>query len=461
MNSHKEQASFRDPNGFIFSSENEIYRQINQAGKEDFEMFESSGLYKSLLSKELIIEHHETSLACPEPEKGWKVIRPTKLDFVSYPYEWSFSQLKDAALATLEIQKTAFAHKMCLRDASAYNIQFYKGKPLLIDSLSFASYKEGSPWVPYRQFCQHFLAPLALMSYRDQRLSQLLKVYIDGLPLDLTSKLLPFRSNFNLGILMHIILHSRSQSYYADSTETEDRKANQMSKISLMGLIDSLESGINSLKPLISKTQWGDYYSATNYSSAAELSKMQTVEKFIDEIKPNNLWDLGANTGHYSRLATKKKIPVLAFDIDVNAVEINYLESRKKDDIYMSPLLLDLANPSPAIGWENFERRSFMQRGPADCIMALALIHHLVIANNVPMQALADFFAKMCSSLIIEFVPKSDSQVKRLLATREDIFSDYRQDSFEECFTRNFDIVLSEPVKDSERTLYLMKKKNL
>ena len=211
-----------------------------------------------------------------ESDAAFKIIQPERVPFISYPYEWSFSQLKDAALATLSIQKRALKLDMSLKDASAYNIQFVRGKATLIDTLSFEIYKEGEPWVAYRQFCQHFLAPLALMAYRDVRLSQLLRVYIDGVPLDLASELLPAKTRFNFGLLTHIHIHAGAQKKYSDKV-VAPRKGG-MSKQAMTGLIESLESTIKKLTWKPAGTEWGDYYDNTNYSDSAFEHKKQLVQ---------------------------------------------------------------------------------------------------------------------------------------------------------------------------------------
>ncbi len=191
LNDEPVAASFRDPSGFLFSRNGALYRQINRVYADDYDHLISSGLYDQLVKSGLLIPHREVSEKPVYPELAVKVIQPELVPFISYPYEWSFSQLKDAALATLAIQKRSIKAGMSLKDASAYNIQFINGKPTLIDTLSFEIYKEGKPWDAYRQFCQHFLAPLALMARVDVRLGQLLRVFIDGIPLDLASRLLP------------------------------------------------------------------------------------------------------------------------------------------------------------------------------------------------------------------------------------------------------------------------------
>ena len=451
-------SSFRDPSGFVFWQGGSIYRQINRAYKDDFDHLLESGLYRALVEEGLLVRHEEVAFEGIGPELAYKLIKPEPLPFISYPYEWSFSQLKDAALTTLRIQKRALDFGMSLKDCSAYNIQFLRGKPIFIDTLSFENYSEGSLWVAYRQFCQHFLAPLALMSYRDVRLSQLSRTHLDGIPLDLASLLLPFRTRFSFSLLSHIHLHAKSQARYADK-RVDTKRRPKLSRLGLVGIIDSLESGVKKLSWNPKGTEWGEYYEDTNYSTDAFQHKKQIVADFLEAIKPADIWDLGGNIGVFSRIASDKGIPTVSFDIDPAAVEKNYLESRRRGEANILPLLSDLTNPSPAIGWQNRERMSLVERGPADAALALALVHHLAISNNTPFAKIAEFFASICGSLIVEFVPKSDSQVQRLLATREDIFVDYTQQAFEREFAGCFDLERSQPISGSERTLYLMRRR--
>jgi ribosomal protein L11 methylase PrmA len=446
-------SSFRDPSGFLFHREGRLYRQVNDSYRADYGQLMKSGLYQGLTEQGLLIPHVETT----EPRMsggGSLVIEPERIPFISYAYEWSFSQLQDAALATLSIEKKALERGMSLKDASAYNIQFRGCRPVMIDTLSFERYREGEPWVAYRQFCQHFLAPLALMSHTDVRLSQLLRVNIDGIPLDLASRLLPGKTKLALGLATHIHLHAQAQRKYSDKPAKP--AGGKMSRMAFLGLIDNLESTTRKLEWKPEGTEWGDYYSATNYTDASLEHKAQLVAEYLERVSPKTVWDLGANTGRFSRVAADHGIPTMAFDIDPAAVELNYIDCRKRDEKNMLPLLSDLTNPSPAIGWQNRERQSLIERGPCDTALALALVHHLAIGNNLPFDRIVDFLAGVCRTLVIEFVPKSDSQVQRLLATREDIFPGYTKEGFEHAFSSRFATLSSSPVKDSERTIYLM-----
>jgi hypothetical protein len=448
--------SFRDPSGFLFQQDGVIYRQVNLAYKDDYDHLMDSGLYQTLVDDNLLIPHGEVGIEPLVSELAYKVIKPEPIPFISYPYEWCFSQLRDAALTTLKVQGKALDFDMSLKDSSAYNIQFKNGRPIFVDTLSFAKYCEGQPWVAYRQFCQHFLAPLALISYKDIRLSQLLCIYIDGLPLDLTSCLLPWRTRLRFSLLSHIHLHARSQKHFADKPISVGR--HQMSRYALLGILNNLESAVEKLKWQPGGTEWADYYRDTNYLSQAFEHKKIIVAGFLDKVRPATVWDLGANVGIFSRLAGDRGIPTVSFDVDPAAVEKNYLDCVARGDTSILPLVIDLTNPSPGIGWENKERMSLKERGPADAVLALALIHHLAISNNVPLSRIAGFLSDICHWLIIEFVPKSDSQVQRLLATREDIFPDYTRQVFEQEFSRCFAIEDSVNIRGSQRTLYLMRR---
>ncbi len=449
--------SFRDPSGFLFWDEGKLYRQVNVSYRDDYDLLIDSKLYDHLNADGSLVGHEECDARLARTADVYKVIRPDLVPFISYPYEWCFSQLKDAALLTLRLQKTALEHGMSLKDASAYNIQFAKGKPVLIDTLSFEKYQAGRPWVAYRQFCQHFLAPLALMAYCDIRLSQLAKLYLDGIPLDLASRLLPGKTRWKFSLLSHIHMHARSQKRYEDKPVRTSQKG--VSRFALLALINSLEAAINGLHWQPRGSEWAEYYDNTNYSGEAIELKKKLVAEFLDKANPRHVWDVGANTGLFSRLASERGIPTIALDIDPAAVEKNYLLCRSQGSQFLLPLLGDITNPSPGIGWGNAERMSLLQRGPVDTVLALALIHHLAIGNNLPFAKIAEQFSRLAESLVIEFVPKSDSQVQRLLATREDIFPGYEEKTFEAEFSRFFHIAGSEKISGSQRTLYLLHKK--
>ena len=449
-------SSFRDPSGNLFYYNGTLYRKIHYSYKENYDHLVSSGLYEVLCSNKYLIEHKEVVPDELPLTDIYKIIKPDIIEFVSYPYEWCFSQLKHAALLTLNIQKIALNYGMSLKDCSAYNVQFKNGKPIFIDTLSFEKYEEGKPWVAYRQFCQHFLGPLSLMSFKDVRLGQLLRIYIDGIPLDLASSLLPYRTLLKVGMLMHIHLHARSQKRFENKTIQKEKY--KMSRSSFVALVDNLESSVNRLNWEPKGTEWSDYYEFSNYSGIAIKHKEKVIGEIFDKFDPGVVWDLGANDGFFSRLIANKAKNVVSFDIDPACVEKNYLNCIKNGETRILPILMDLTNPSACIGWQNKERFSLFDRANADTVIALALIHHLAISNNIPFDSVADFFQKICRFLVVEFIPKSDSQVKKLLSVRADVFSNYSLTMFENGFKNYFAVLESVKIEDSGRILFLMKR---
>ncbi|MDE0951851.1 MAG: hypothetical protein OSA45_11335 [Halioglobus sp.] len=422
-----------------------------------------SGLYEKLVSRGLLVSHEETvDGSVTGTTDCYKILKPQQIPFISYPYEWSFSQLKDAAMLTLRVQHEAIKHGFILKDASAYNVQFIDSKPVFIDTLSFEKYVPGSPWVAYKQFCQHFLAPLALMAFTDVELSKLMISHIDGVPLPLASKLLPVKTRLNYSLATHIHLHAKMQQQHSDAAVKKTAKGFKSVSLSEQGLramMEALASAVQKLKWKMPETEWGDYYANTNYSGRAGDEKRALVDSFLKDI-PDSLaiiQDFGANTGEFSRIAAKHCELVVSQDIDPVAVELNYRNVNENGPTNILPLIQDLSSPSPAIGWGNAERSSFIERSHGDALLVLALIHHLAISNNVPLSNIAKLFSGMTRWLVIEFVPKADSQVVRLLTTREDIFENYTRQGFEDAFLQYYTIEKTAPIPESERLLYLMK----
>lgn len=456
-------SSFRDPSGFVFSLNGEIYRQINKTYEVNYRQLIESGLYDKLSSLGYLIPHKEVTLAGTNSD-AYKIIKPQPIPFISYPYEWCFSMLKNAALLTLTIQKISLQYGMSLKDASAFNVQFLDGRPILIDTLSFESYKEGLPWIAYKQFVEHFLAPLTLMTFTDIRLGRLSTLFFDGIPLDLVAKILPLSARFKPSLLLHIYAHSTSQKKFSQKRLIPSKLEHRVSKEAFLGLLGNLEGVIKSLQWNYTKTQWTNYYEGNNnYKEKSFRQKEMLVRKFLKSIRPRPrlVWDLGANTGLFSRIAREDNALVISWDEDMGVLERNYLQIEEGQEKNILPLFCDLTNPSPALGWANQERLSLVQRGPVDVVLALALIHHLAIAQNISLDKIASFFSQITEFLIVEFIPKEDSQVKKLLMNREDIFQEYTQENFEKVFKKFFQVEEIYSLAGSQRVLYLMKKKGI
>ncbi|HJP66294.1 MAG TPA: SAM-dependent methyltransferase [Actinomycetota bacterium] len=453
-------SSFRDPSGFVFVRDGRLYRQVNESFADEYDRLMASGLYQALVDDGLLVRHEEVDLELAAAPGAHRILAPEVVPFVSYPYEWCFGQLKDAATVTLRIQAKAMEFEMSLRDASAYNIQFVEGRPVLIDTLSFEPIREGEPWVAYRQFCQHFLAPLALMARVDVRLGQLLRIHVDGIPLDLAAALLPRSSRRSPGLLMHVVMHARSQAKHADDRERPATGRRGFSARAFEGLVDSLRGTVEKQGWEPGDSTWSDYYrQSVSYTEEALQHKQEVIGAALEQVGPQTVWDLGGNTGLFSRLATARGARAVCFDGDHAAVEINYRAARAEGEVRLLPLVMDLANPSPGLGWANSERPSLGDRGPADLVLALALIHHLAIGNNVPFARVAEWFAELAASLVVEFVPKQDPEVQALLVTREDVFAGYTQEGFEAGFGERFSIEDRWALRGSDRTVYLMRRR--
>jgi len=455
--------SFRDDAGFLYTKDGILYRQINACAAEDFSLLKKSGLLDSLHQRGWLIPHEDVGVYYAADADVHAVIKPTIVPYISYPAEWCFSQLKDAALLTLDCMILALNYGMILKDASAYNVQFVAGKPVFIDTLSFERYSEGMQWVGYGQFCRHFLAPLALMSYTDIRLNRLCINYLDGIPLDLAQRLLPFRARFRFGLLMHLFFHAAVQRPWVENAARLSlaQHARRISKTGLMGTITSLRSTVKNLQWKPSGTQWCNYYDNTNYTERAFTAKHDVVACLLKKIKPQTVADLGSNDGTFSTLAAQLGSRVISFDSDPAAVEKAYVRYKNSGESKILPLFLDITNPTPAMGWNNAERSTVVDRGHADAILALALLHHLVIACNIRFAMIAALFARTSLWSIIEFVPPEDSQVQRMMSTHQDAAAEYNRTVFIREFRKYFDVIEEIPINESCRSILLMKRKAL
>lgn len=446
--------SFRDPSGFVFRRDGVVYRYVSGSALPDLEELETSGLYARLVEERLLIPHEDADARPPRPRRGGRVIRPRQVPFVSYPYEWCFGQLRDAALATAEIQLRALDHGMTLKDASAFNIQFLDGRPQLIDTLSFTAYREGSPWVAYKQFCEHFLAPLLLMRYVDPLLGRLSALTADGIPLSVTARLLPLRTRLSPSALLHVHLHARSIRHYGQEQVPGRVRSRGLSSTSLKHLVESLRNAVGRLDWSPRKTEWANYEDEHGYGDTGMEAKLGIVASLLDEVGPDVAWDLGANTGAFSRVAARTGARVVSIDADPAAVEANYRRTRKDGDVHIHPLLVDLTAPSPGLGWAEDEREGLTSRSDADVVLALALVHHLAIGSNVPLGRILDWLAMLAPQVIVEFVPKEDPQARRLLVSREDVFADYSLKAFDAAFRDRFTVHSIRAIPGVDRVLY-------
>ena len=411
-----------------------------------------SGLYDILVEKGWLVAHEEAK-EIPLPQGAKYIIKPELLPFISYPCEWSFGQLQEAALLTLDILSLSLDHGMTLKDATAYNVTWHRGKPIFLDTLSFTKYSDGAPWQGYRQFCSHFLAPLALMGHAHLHLQRLLATCLDGIPLDLASALLPWRTRFSIGLGIHIHAHARSQKKHA---AVRKKVSVKVPLKTLRNLIESLRNCVTALTPPTTRTEWGDYYNDINYTPKQLSEKRDVIAGWLGHLGAQTILDLGANDGTFSRVAAQAAPLVISADVDPAAVQSNYAQCKTDGQTRIIPLLLDITAPTPSIGWLCRERGSVFERLRVDVGMALALVHHLAVSNNTPLYMVMEAFTHIAPRWIIEFVDKSDSQVQRLLANRDDIFRDYTEEGFEGAVAHFFSIRSKHVISGMHRTLYLV-----
>ena len=453
--------SFRDPSGQVFSKNGEIYRSIFEPGIDNYLAARDSGAYEKLIDAGLLIPHEELEKPRQAPEGTVYCLKHPRLPMVSYPWEWSFSMLKRAALLHLDAMEKLLPLGFWLRDASAFNVQ-HDGETLrLIDTLSVGKRVPDSPWVAYGQFCSHFLAPLALAAYCDIRLLSLWRAYIDGIPLDLAAKRLALRRRYQPGLFMHLTLHARFQAVADKKNDLGLKKDARKPKVSdrgLIGLVRSLRRVVGGIKWRRTSRVWEDYDEIRTYQDEDVARKSSYVNDIVQRLRPAKVWDLGANTGEYSIIAASLGAFVVSIDGDPACSEYLYQKVSSGKGVKRTlPLTMDLANPSPGLGWNSEERLSLSDRGPTDLILALALIHHLVFSSCVPLGLTAQWLSSLGKNLLVEFVPPRDPMVRKLLQNRGEEHLPYNLDLFETSFGKHFDFEDKTELQNG-RILFLCKR---
>ena len=451
-------ASYRDPSGFVFHDEGVIKRQINPVFFEEYDAAKQSGIFEALFEKGWLIPHQEIHR---DSEKI--ILLPQQIPFITYPYEWSFTQYKHAAQLTLRLQMFLLEKGFSLKDASAFNITFHNGKAVFIDTLSIESYHPGDPWRALQQFEMHFFSVLLLSQKHGTHYLKTLASEINGKNLKETAKLLGLKSRFHPVIYPNIHLMAKGNS--SKSQKTEKETVPNLSKESQLKILKVLESHISRMS-LSETTEWTEYYGQTNYNQKAFDLKRILVNSWSEGINAGKAVDLGGNDGTFARELPNTVQQILVSDIDQAAIDHCYkteLKSVKKNRIL--PMVCDLMQPSPAIGFANQERESFVERVQnfqPDLGLALALIHHITLTGNVPFEMSAAFFASLSEYLIIEFPDREDSWVKYILDSKRDarhLFDDYGVSAFAKAYSQFYHIDKQETIEGTHRTLFLMRRK--
>ncbi len=436
--------SFRDPSGRVFWNDGRIFRAVYPLGQQPLRQAIDSGVLQSMIDDGWLLEAElvkDETLRSADPAAELMLEHPP-LDFVSYPYEWCFSQLKAAALHHLDFQLALLAKGFTLSDATAYNVQFRGTKPVFIDHLSIHPYEEGAPWIGQRQFGMQFLNPLLIWSKKDIAPLSWYRGAVEGIEPEELNKLLGFRDKLSFTVLAHIVGPAlvAKRRVKAGIEGKEPGKA-KLSKPRLVALLTTLRDYIAGLAPPGGKTVWDDYAAHNTYGEDDRDAKSNFVSEYVQKFSAHQVFDLGCNSGDYSLAAFDAGAEnVVGFDFDLGALERAFARFDKEAKPIL-PLWLNAANPSPAQGWMGAERKSFDQRANPDMLLALALIHHLCIAKNIPLDMAVEWLVGLAPTGIIEFPSKSDPMVQLLLRDRTDIFPNYTEESFLEALGKRAKIV--------------------
>lgn len=451
--------SFRDPSGNVYQIEGRIFRTVNECFSQDFDFVSSTGLFKSLAAEDLLLPFEVASpdilkLSAPKP---LYVLETPRLPFISFPYEWSFAALKAAALLHLRIHLQALDVGVTLSDASAYNIQFQGNRPIFIDHLSFRRYQSGEMWIGHRQFCEQFLNPLLLRALLGISHNAWYRGTQEGITTGEIRKLLKWRHYWKWNVLTHVVLQDLFQQTSTKHTkrlQEHSLAAASFPLSSFQSMLKKIFNWITQLTPLNKgKSTWGDYEKTCSYSSMETQSKKQFILEFVQKVQPALLWDFGCNTGEYSETALKAGARnVVGFDFDQGALDDSYHRAKERG-LSFQALFMDAANPSPNQGWNGQERESLQSRASADAVLALALVHHLAIARNIPLAQVVHWLIALAPQGVIEFVPKNDPMVQELLSLRQDIFPDYTFEHFIALLQEKAAIMKTEAVSKSGRML--------
>ncbi|MBI1803909.1 MAG: class I SAM-dependent methyltransferase [Ignavibacteriae bacterium] len=455
-----EPGSFRDRNGRIYYYEGAIYRGLSLQALENYSILAASQFYKNTLEAGTLIETRQVGQGeTPETlqAEGWAaVLKHARVPFISYPYEWSFGMLKDAALLQLDLLNRALNEDLTMKDATSYNIQWFGSKPVFIDIPSFEKFIPGTPWVGYRQFCELFLYPLMLQAYKDVEFHQLLRGRLDGITPEECKNLMSFRDKFRPGVFMDVVLQAKLQKKYSQTTNNvrANLRATGFRKEMITSNIARLTKIIRRFEWKRSQSVWSDYATNTSYTDADTKRKEEFVRSVVAKKHRNLVWDLGCNTGAYSRIAAKNSEYVVATDFDHLAIERLYHELKKEGNATILPLVMNLADASPNLGWRGLERKALTERAKPDLVLCLALIHHIVISANVPLKEFIDWMASLGGDLVIEFVTKDDPMTKILLANKDDQYDDYSLDFLEQCLADRFHVRRREQLASGTRIMY-------
>lgn len=448
--------SFRDPDGRVFRIGEKVFRSVTGSAARNFARAEDAGVMRKLVDRGQLVDFTDVTEQASKVgiEQADVLLSHPQIPFISYPYEWSFSLHKAAALGHLDLHLELLSEDFTLVDATAYNMQFDGTRPVHIDHLSIRPYEDGEIWAAHRQFCMQFLNPLLMWSMLDLQPNHWFRGSLEGIAPEDLAKLVPLRKRLNWTVLTHVIAQATLQNRSVQSTTGSSRyREARLPRSSFEGMLRGLRGAIAKMEVPSHKTVWGEYANNTSYAAPEAAAKHDLVKEAVAAIKPGLLYDIGCNTGDYSKSALEAGAgKVIGFDFDHGALEIAFKRAQL-EQLDLLPLWLDAANPSPSQGWGEAERMGLSKRAKPDALLALAFIHHIAIGRNVPLDMAVDWLVSLAPAGVIEFPHKEDPMVQLLLSQRPDIFPDYHNDTFANLLSQRAQIVKAVDVLPT-RTLY-------
>lgn len=458
-----ELGSYRDRDGRVFyDASGRVYRTLSPRALDEWQAVERTRFFRQGVKSERIVATRQLAEVADflDAAAGWAgVLEHQVVPFVTFPFEWSFGMLQDAARLHLELLKEALDEEFTLKDGTAYNVQWLGVSPIFIDVVSFERLVPGQAWAGYRQFCQTFLYPLLLQAYKNIPFQPWLRGRLDGITPQECRSLMSVRDFFRRGVASHVWLHAWLGTRHGVD-EVEPSKALQsagFTKDLIQANVKGLLALVNQLKWAPRSSVWSDYADGNSYTEQDRRRKEDFVRRAVRARPRSLVWDIGCNTGTYSRIAAEHADLVLAMDSDHLTIERLY-QSLKSHPIPGSgrvlPIVNNIVDQSAGLGWRGTERKGLADRGRPQLCLCLALVHHLVIGHGVPLRELLSWFAHLGASLVIEFVSKSDPLVQRLLRGRRDTYSDYEQPVFEKTLAELFHVVSQETLESGTRVLY-------
>lgn len=439
--------SFRDPASHIVFDGDRVLRLLDDRGLKAWKALADSDFFARGTADGRLIASSETPY---DGQDAAAALEHPRIPFISYPYEWTFSMLKDAALLQLGLLEDALSDGLTIKDATPYNIQFIEGRPVFIDIGSFEPYSPGEPWIGYRQFTRQFLFPLMLQSWAGIPFQPWLRGNMEGPTAIEMKRILPRSKRMKPAAMMHVTLQARMEEQMSGEAVRGELKSAGFNAELILTNVRKLTSLVGDMTWDGSGEGWVEYDSCSHVGRDRE-TKNEFLKGALDRHKPERVLDLGANDGYFSETAADRGSLAVAVDGDPQVLDALY---RKGTPV--SLVLSDLTNPSPAQGWASAERPALVDRAAPDLVIAYGLIHHLIYTASIPPTSVIDWLAGFGCPVVVEFVSPEDAMVDKLTAnkTEDELHPGRSRDQFEQMLAPHFNVAATQELGEGVRVLY-------